>query len=516
MNKNMLKTRGGGRRLACLTAILLLALTAITPAHAASSYRMQDIGSTALNLTDQTGAVVKHTIDGKTTVNGITPIGNKTVIRLEIHGTVSRRLSQGDTIIIPLGTTGESHFRNDRKNTVINLNPTVNDSAGNRLFDAKIDRTNGNRIILTATQYTAGLSSSTFTLRPEFTLWNDATTRGALLGTTSTWTIAGRTLAFPNTALTNRKTFDRALNVTSRNSFANGFSMYWSSRSGDDINRILAGQTPAIPQTQDRILTARITPLDGPISRITTDGFHDQWRLGYDANTLGVLDWRDVRGWTGTTITVASANAISSPANAAKTLKSGQRAMFKDKDGSWWYAVNLGPLKDDSLPEYDMSDRITQSAYDKARKLGLTTQVRFDGPSVFFTVNGVRQRAKIDWQSSPGGSGTLTLSNSLTSNDASGHPLGWIAYDGNGATGGDTPSQSGPEGDKATIRDNGFTHPGYTFTGWNTKPDGTGTAVNPGASSTFVKTGLTLYAQWKRSTTGSLPATGGRPWWLGA
>ncbi|MCD7947229.1 MAG: InlB B-repeat-containing protein [Oscillospiraceae bacterium] len=41
----------------------------------------------------------------------------------------------------------------------------------------------------------------------------------------------------------------------------------------------------------------------------------------------------------------------------------------------------------------------------------------------------------------------------------------------------------------------GISRPGYTFTGWNTEPDGSGTAYQP--SDTTVITGdVILYAQW--------------------
>lgn len=40
------------------------------------------------------------------------------------------------------------------------------------------------------------------------------------------------------------------------------------------------------------------------------------------------------------------------------------------------------------------------------------------------------------------------------------------------------------------------TNSGYTFKGWNTKPDGTGTHVDAGGTIAMVEGGLTLYAEW--------------------
>jgi uncharacterized repeat protein (TIGR02543 family) len=49
------------------------------------------------------------------------------------------------------------------------------------------------------------------------------------------------------------------------------------------------------------------------------------------------------------------------------------------------------------------------------------------------------------------------------------------------------------------LRSNGFTRSGYTFTGWNTRQDGTGTPYAAGAQYLFASD-LTLYAQWVVAT----------------
>ena len=51
----------------------------------------------------------------------------------------------------------------------------------------------------------------------------------------------------------------------------------------------------------------------------------------------------------------------------------------------------------------------------------------------------------------------------------------------------------------ANLRSNGFTRPGHTFTGWNTRLDGQGTPYAAGASYSFASD-LTLYAQWEVAT----------------
>lgn len=74
-----------------------------------------------------------------------------------------------------------------------------------------------------------------------------------------------------------------------------------------------------------------------------------------------------------------------------------------------------------------------------------------------------------------------------------------VSYNGNGSTGGSTSSQTKYYGVSLTLRSNGFTKTGYTFSKWNTKSDGTGTAYNAGASYTG-NAALALYARWTANT----------------
>lgn len=89
-----------------------------------------------------------------------------------------------------------------------------------------------------------------------------------------------------------------------------------------------------------------------------------------------------------------------------------------------------------------------------------------------------------------------------------------VRYNGNGATSG-TMSDSAHVYDTASVLTrNAYARTGYTFTGWNTKSDGKGTAYADGASVknlTANKGGVvTLYAQWKaNSYTLTYDANGG-------
>ena len=71
-----------------------------------------------------------------------------------------------------------------------------------------------------------------------------------------------------------------------------------------------------------------------------------------------------------------------------------------------------------------------------------------------------------------------------------------ISYNNNGGSG-TIASQTKTKGTPITLSDgSGFSKTGYTFTGWNTAANGSGTAYESGASYT-ANAAATLYAQWK-------------------
>ena len=73
-----------------------------------------------------------------------------------------------------------------------------------------------------------------------------------------------------------------------------------------------------------------------------------------------------------------------------------------------------------------------------------------------------------------------------------------ITYAGNGNTGGEAPAASSHAyGSNATAPDRGtLEKTGYTFTSWNTEPDGSGTPYPIGDAIPIGSGNLTLYAQW--------------------
>ena len=75
-------------------------------------------------------------------------------------------------------------------------------------------------------------------------------------------------------------------------------------------------------------------------------------------------------------------------------------------------------------------------------------------------------------------------------------PSSLVAFAQNGANTNSLP-QSETQGDTKPLWKNIMTRPGYTFNGWNTKADGTGTFYADGELFRFYESNYMLYAQWK-------------------
>lgn len=96
-------------------------------------------------------------------------------------------------------------------------------------------------------------------------------------------------------------------------------------------------------------------------------------------------------------------------------------------------------------------------------------------------------------------SSNLSNSNSAYSDDVTIAAATYaVTYDGNGSDDGSTSAQTKTYNVNLTLRANGFTRTGYTFDGWNTKADGTGTSYAAGDTYSG-NAALNLYAQWQRA-----------------
>ena len=78
-----------------------------------------------------------------------------------------------------------------------------------------------------------------------------------------------------------------------------------------------------------------------------------------------------------------------------------------------------------------------------------------------------------------------------------------VTYNSNGGTGGTVPSSSSHDyGTAVTVSGNtgNLARTGYSFTGWNTAANGTGTSRATGSTFTMGSANVTLYAQWSANT----------------
>lgn len=76
-----------------------------------------------------------------------------------------------------------------------------------------------------------------------------------------------------------------------------------------------------------------------------------------------------------------------------------------------------------------------------------------------------------------------------------------ITFNGNGNTGGSMTNVTGITcGEDRTLAENGFTRTGYTFAGWATAADGTGTSYADKATISNITSDITLYAKWNAIT----------------
>ncbi len=77
-----------------------------------------------------------------------------------------------------------------------------------------------------------------------------------------------------------------------------------------------------------------------------------------------------------------------------------------------------------------------------------------------------------------------------------------VSFNANNGTG-TMANESGTYNSSAALTPNAFTRAGYTFTGWNTNPNGGGTPYADGATYTFTAS-TTLYAQWRANASDTI------------
>ncbi|WP_229757709.1 S-layer homology domain-containing protein [Paenibacillus marchantiophytorum] len=110
--------------------------------------------------------------------------------------------------------------------------------------------------------------------------------------------------------------------------------------------------------------------------------------------------------------------------------------------------------------------------------------------------------------------GTTKITYTVTVMTVTEIPSYTVTYNGNGAISGNTPTDSGSYAQGVTVSVYGNTRnllkTGYTFAGWNTEADGSGTSYAEGSPFIMGTSNVTLYAKWMANTyTVSFNSNGG-------
>ncbi len=165
-----------------------------------------------------------------------------------------------------------------------------------------------------------------------------------------------------------------------------------------------------------------------------------------------------------------------------------------DRDGTLYWAYD-DSIKDEKDPNCAKWFTINGTRHLVA-DCKVEPNVQVDGLSVFqFNTNyGGTSVAALDAEG--------VSSSTLTSGQATPPATYIVKYDANGATGGSVPSpQYKTQYKDITLatNDGNLTRIGYSFSGWNTSPDGTGDDYAEGATYS-ADAGVTLYADWTEVT----------------
>ena len=492
---------GGGEVTA--TALAVDPVNAETVARS-TSHVITDIGDIHIkSLTDgNTGKPFNGVLpDGTEVSDGVNADSQSILYILTVNGTIDDvgQLHEGDTVTWTVQPTENSHFRLGDMSGPAQL--TGGD--GKPVFTILYS---GNKTILTRTA-TPAIGRYDFTLqygkKNNYRLYSS---RESTFSTTSGITIGDETITFDNDPIrvvSDRDGFNASMGQGGLSSDGNIFEMKFNH--GGEVNRILNDEASAMDD--DPVISyARITPTQGEIKAVTFSSLWSRWGLAYDATHAG----RGADDFLILKLVGKHVDRHVTSWDEAKTLKPGEYTMTRNADGSYDVAVNLGSEQGDNAllsDEPSSWDEQTNNIVRKAiaeKTAGQWMSVRWNLAYADqyiankATAIGVIRKST----ATEGGAFNTQLYNSVGSQAGAGQSS--IIYNGNGATEGSMGMQVGDPDTNATIQANKYKRQGYKFTGWNTKPDGTGTAYTEGQTVAMPKEGqsLNLYAQWK-----ALPVT---------
>lgn len=490
--------RMAGSGLAALTAIGLLgtALVAAPAATAATtSYDIGKVGSVKFTdlLANNKQGLSLNSNGHVYPADGLGWKHFQATAQLDTHINNIGSLHAGDTVTIPLSKTGR--FGWDTTSVL----PNVRNGVGDIIFTASVS---DSTIILTRTTASA-VGAFDYRLQPSIDGWY---AYPASIGDKTTLTAGGSSYTLTSTLPTeNYKLGNDAMHVYGNlNSYPDSNLMGARLLGGASHDAIANGKTPTTSK-EDWIFHVHMAGDNG--HKITLKGVELTAfsYTAYDPTHAGFSYNGDV---TGGIDTVAKEGSTANKGGWTKTINA---------DGSIDLYINLGALWGDRAVRYNTGAKSYDATTNQYLKNNGNLPDDVDG-NILIGFDSTTEKRTASYTSEVTNAGrTVKLESGTASNTPISNTIGngesAIEYVGNGATGGKYLNNTAKPGTTTTTASaSQFTRTGYTFTGWNTKADGTGTAYNAGAAITYPAEGttLTLYAQWKVSShTVTFDANGG-------
>lgn len=195
------------------------------------------------------------------------------------------------------------------------------------------------------------------------------------------------------------------------------------------------------------------------------------------SKTFTFSEIADANDWSnGTAYTTVEDDPVTLTANGG-----GNNGKYYTSDKSW-RMYNGGSVSitvsNGSVTSVSSTPEQTFTISEGIATLSLTATVKFTAITVNYTASG----------------SSTTYSDFSTSCDGGSVTYVTVSFDANGGTG-TMPDQSVKENTATALKANTFTREHYTFAGWNTKANGSGTSYADKANVT-IAADLKLYAQW--------------------
>lgn len=473
---------------ALLTAIGLTGAGFAIPSTAAAATNTYDIGKVGtVKFTDllanNKGGLSLNSNNHVYPDDGLGWKHFQATAQLDTHINNIGSLHEGDKVTIPLSKTGRFGWK------TLSVLPNVRNGVGDVVFTASASDT---AITLTRTAAPA-VGAFDYRLQPSIDGWYSYP---ASIGAKTTLTAGGSSYTFTSTLpAENYKLGNDAMHVYGDlASYPDSGLMGARLLGGASHDAIANGQTPRSSK-EPRVFHIHIVGNDGhkvTVRGVELTGFS---YTAYDATHAGFSYMAGVTGGIDTT------------AKEGSTADKGGWTKTVNQDGSIDLSINVGALWGDKAVRYNAGAKSYDDTTNQYLRANGNLPDDVDGNIVIGFDSSSEQRTASYTSEVTCAGKTTRLESGTVRNTPISNTIGAgesaIEYVGNGATDGkylDGTAKPGTATTTATA--NQFTRTGYTFTGWNTKADGTGTAYHAGAAIAYPAEGktLTLYAQWKVSS----------------